>query len=131
MALHGGEDDARSWDAARKILLLSLLLTGVTTAFLLVISPFLSLYFVKNTAWTWAFLMGGGWVFTASIANTFMGILQGLKRYAQLAKTLFFSRLVMTALTIALLYFFRTIELPFLGWNLLLRVHFSVDFLHD
>ena len=116
VALHGGGDDGKSWDAARKILLLSLLLTGVTTAFLLVISPLLSLYFVKNTAWTWAFLMGGGWVFSASIANTFMGILQGLKRYSQLAKVLFFSRLAMTALTVALLYFFRTIELPFLGW---------------
>jgi O-antigen/teichoic acid export membrane protein len=116
VALHGGEEDAQSWDAAKKILLLSLLLTGVTTAFLLVISPLLSLYFVKNTAWTWAFLMGGGWVFTSSIANTFMGLLQGLKRYAQLAKVLFFSRLAMTVLTIALLYFFRTIELAFLGW---------------
>jgi O-antigen/teichoic acid export membrane protein len=118
VALHSGENDAKSWDAARKILLLSLLLTGVTTSFLLVISPLLSLYFVKNTTWTWAFLMGGGWVFSASIANTFMGILQGLKRYAQLAKTLFFSRLAMTALTIGLLYFFRTIEFPFLGWIL-------------
>jgi O-antigen/teichoic acid export membrane protein len=117
VALHGGEEDEKkSWDAARKILLLLLLLTGVTTAFLLAISPFLSLYFVKTTAWTWAFLLGGGWVFSASVANTFMGILQGLKRYAQLAKTLFATRLAMTALTIALLYFFRTIEIPILGW---------------
>ncbi len=116
VALHGSEDDEKAWGAARKILLLSLLMTGVTTAFLLVISPLLSLYFVKNTAWTWAFLFGGGWVFSAATANTLMGLLQGLKKYARLAKILFFSRLVMTALTIAVLYFFHTIEIPFLGW---------------
>ncbi len=118
VALHGGDDDKTSWDAARKSVMLSLLLTGVITAIYLALSPLFSLYFAKTTAWTWAFLLGGGWVFTASVSGTLQGILQGLKKYILLAKILFLTRLVMVALTVGILFFFRSIEFPILAWIL-------------
>lgn len=119
VSFYGGADDKEnSWDVARRSLLLSLLLTSVATAIYLAISPLFSIYFTKTTAWTWAFLLGGGWVFAVSMATTFQGILQGLKRYVQLAKVVFVSRFVMVALTVSLLYFFRSIELPLLAWIL-------------
>ena len=117
VSFYGGTvDGENSWDAAKRSLLLSLLLTGVITAIYLAISPLLSVYFTKSIDWTWAFLLGGGWIFTVSVSTTFQGILQGLKKYVQLAKVVFFSRLVMVFLTVASLYFFRTIELPLLAW---------------
>ena len=113
VAFYEGE---ASWDAARKTLLLSLLITGVTAALYLAISPLLSLYFTKSTGWTWAFLLGGGWVLTASVSNTLQGILQGLKKYAQMAKILFTTRLIMVGATIVAVYYIRSIEIPLVAW---------------
>ncbi len=46
VAYHSGDDE--SWDAAKKSLLLSLLVVSVTTALYLVFSPVFSLYFTKK-----------------------------------------------------------------------------------
>lgn len=110
------EKDDETWDAARKSLLLSLLFTGISTTIYCSLSPLFSLYFAKTTAWTWAFLLGGAWIFTSAISNTLQGILQGLKKYSQLAKILFVTRFAAVALTVAALYFYRSVELPILGW---------------
>lgn len=118
VSYYGGAADEKenAWDAARRSLLLSLLLTGVTTAIYLATSPLFSIYFTKTISWTWAFLLGGGWVFAVSLSITLQSILQGLKRYAKLAKVVFVSRLVMVVLTVSILYFFRSIEIPLLAW---------------
>lgn len=119
VSLHGGGDDEKaSWAAARNSFLLSLLLTGIATVVYASLSPLFSLYFAKNTSWTWAFLLGAGWVFTVSLSNTLQGILQGLKKYVQLAKILFVTRFAMVVFTVALLYFYRSIEIPLLAWIL-------------
>ena len=110
--------DSESWDAAKKSLLLSLLVAGVTTALYVALSPEFSLYFTKNTSWTWAFILGGGWIFTATMATTFQGALQGLKKYSKLAKIIFLSRLIMVVVSISVLYFFRLLELALSAWVL-------------
>jgi len=116
VALLWNDNEKSSWDVARKTVLLSLVLTVVTTLFYLAISPLLSEYFTKSNRWTWTFLLGGAWIFSVSMANTFMGILQGLKKYVQLAKIIFVSRLVMVLVSTAILYFDRNIGIPILAW---------------
>jgi O-antigen/teichoic acid export membrane protein len=106
-----------SWDAAKKTVLLSLLLTGVTTAFYCALSPVFSLYFARSAGWTWAFFLGGGWIFTSSIASTLQGVLQGMKKYATIAKILFLSRFAIVAVTLVLLFVERTIEFPLISWS--------------
>jgi len=116
VALKADSDERESWYAARKILLLSLLLSGLATAFYLALSPIFSEFFAKSSGWTWAFLLGAGWVFTGSIAQTMQGVLQGRKKYARIAKILFFSRLGMVAVTLAVLFFYRSIEFALIAW---------------
>jgi O-antigen/teichoic acid export membrane protein len=118
VALLWNDNEQSSWVVARKTVLLSLVLAGVTTAFYLALSPLLSIYFTKSTSWTWAFLLGGAWLFSVSLANTFQGILQGLKKYVQLAKIIFVTRLVMVVVSTSVLYFDRSIGIPLLGWAL-------------
>ena len=118
VALLWNDSEQSAWFVARKTFLLSLVLTAVTTAFYLAISPLLSIYFTKSTSWTWAFLLGGAWIFTVSLAGTFQGILQGLKKYAQLAKIIFVTRLVMVVVSTAALYYDRSIGIPLLAWVL-------------
>lgn len=110
-------DMSESWAAAKKTLLLSLLLISVTTVVYLSLSPVFSLYFAHgSTGWTWAFILGGGWIFTASISTTLQGILQGMKKYALIARILFLSRFAMVAVTLAILFFRRSIEFPLFAW---------------
>jgi O-antigen/teichoic acid export membrane protein len=116
VALLWNDDEQTSWVVARKTVLLTLVLTVVTTTFYLAISPLLSEYFTKSTSWTWVFLLGGAWLFSVSMGNTFMGILQGLKKYVRLAKVIFVSRLVMVLVSTAILYFNRNIGIPILAW---------------
>ena len=127
VALLWNDSEQTSWVVARKTVLLSLVLTSVTTAFYLAISPLLSIYFTKSTSWTWAFLLGGAWIFSVSISNTFQGILQGLKKYVQLAKIIFVTRLVMVVASTAILYFDRTIAVPLLAWVLFYSLDHSLD----
>jgi len=110
------EDEKTSWVAARKIVLLSVVLTVVVTSFYLALSPLLSIYFTKSTSWTWSFLLGGIWLFSNSISGTLQGIILGLKKYAQLAKILFVSRLSMVVLAIGVLFFDHSVGIAIFAW---------------
>jgi O-antigen/teichoic acid export membrane protein len=116
VALLRREDEKTSWVAARKIVLLSVVLTIVVTAFYLALSPLLSIYFTKSTSWTWAFLLGGVWLFSTSISSTLQGIILGLKKYVLLAKILFVSRLSMVVFAIGILFFDHSVGIAILAW---------------
>jgi stage V sporulation protein B len=124
VALLRRDDEKTSWIAARKILLLSIGLTVIVTAFYCALSPLLSLYFTKSTSWTWAFLLGGVWLFTTSISGTMQGILLGLKKYTQLAKILFVSRLSMIVFSLGILFFEHSVGIAIAGWVLFNSVIF-------
>ena len=116
VALLGREDENSSWLVAKKIALLSVVLTVVVTSLYLALSPLLSIFFTKSTAWTWVFLEGGVWLFTTALSSTMQGIILGLKKYTLLAKILFVSRLSMVALTIGVLLFDHSVGIAILAW---------------
>ncbi|MGI0091164.1 MAG: oligosaccharide flippase family protein [Nitrososphaerales archaeon] len=117
IALLREQDEQASWIAARKILYVSILFTSAVTAVYLGISPFLSIYFTKSPSWTFIFLLGGAYLFLGSISNISSGIIQGLKKYKQLAKILTVSRVVMVGFSIAVLEFVdRSVTFAIVAW---------------
>jgi O-antigen/teichoic acid export membrane protein len=128
VALHFEDNRNASWDAARKIVFLSILLAAITTVAYVELAPYLSLYFTKSTTFGLPFVLGGGWIFSATLSTVIEGVLQGLKKYSQLAKIIFLARLTMTGLTIAVLYFDRNIEIPLLAWILFYSIIFASVF---
>jgi O-antigen/teichoic acid export membrane protein len=116
VALLRREDENSSWLVAKKIVLLSVVLTVVVTAIYFAISPLLSIYFTKSTKWTWAFLEGGVWLFSTTLSGTLQGIILGLKKYTLLAKILFVSRLSMVVLTVGVLLFYHSVGIAILAW---------------
>lgn len=112
------KDEAESWAAARSTLVLSLVFSLIVTLIYAVLAPFFSLFFTnpKTLAWTGLFLLGGFWLFGSSIGGTVQGIIQGLKKYALLARMLVVSRFIMVAFTILVLLRYDNIIVPVIGW---------------
>ncbi|HKW03713.1 MAG TPA: oligosaccharide flippase family protein [Nitrososphaerales archaeon] len=118
VALLRTSDEQESWAAARSTLLLTLGFTIVVTLAYAALTPYLSLFFTKSTQWTNLFLLGGMWLFGSSLAVTLLGVIQGLKKYALMAKMLLGSRVIMVAFTILALLEFNSIMVPLVGWAL-------------
>jgi len=102
--------------AARRIILLSLIVTSIVTFGFELVSAPLSIYFTKSVEWTYIFALSGLWVFTTSISLVLQGLLQGLKNYASLAKILFFSKLLMVFFSTLTLVVYRNVSIPIVGW---------------
>lgn len=110
------QDESTSWVAARKIIYIALLLTVIVTAVYSLITPELSLYFSKTTRWTGTFLLAGAWLFLTPLSGVCQGIVQGLRKYALLAKMLLISKVVMVTFAIGVLYFYRNIDVAIIAW---------------
>ncbi len=116
LSLAGKKGQSEVWIETRRILVLSLLITsGVTVAFEVLSLP-LSIYFTRSSEWTYAFALGGFWSFSTSISLVLQGVLQGLKKYASLAKILLVSRFVMVVVTSAALVVWRNVSVSIIGW---------------
>ncbi len=101
---------------SRKIMILSLIVSGVASVFFIACSPVLSVFFSKSTTWTPIFVLGGLWLFSSSISAVLQGIIEGMKRYTTLATILLLSKIAMVALTIVGLLLFRSVSIPIIGW---------------
>jgi O-antigen/teichoic acid export membrane protein len=109
----GGEN----WlGAARSILFLSLLTTAVATVVFALLSPSLSLYYMKSAGFIDIFELGSLWLFSNSIATIFQAFVQGLKKYSTLAKILLVSRVTMVAFTVIGLFLFHSVLISIIAW---------------
>jgi len=109
-----GEEELRS--RAKKIILLSLLLSSFVAGGFIFFSAILSEYFTKSSAWSQIFVLGGLWLFSSSMGSVLQGTVQGLKKYASLAGMLFVARAAMVALTIIGLELYHNISVAFYAW---------------
>lgn len=110
------KNETLSWVAARRILYLALVFTVVVTVVYSAATPYLSIYFTKSESWAWVFFLSGLYLFLSSITNICQGIIQGLKKYALLARMLFISRMVMVIFGIGTLFFYRNISVAIIAW---------------
>lgn len=110
------EDRTELRSRAKKILLLSLITSTFASAAFILLSNELSLYFAKTTAWSYAFVIGGLWLFSSSMGSVIQGTVQGLKKYTSLASMLFVARVVMVAFTIAGLELSYSLYISFDAW---------------
>lgn len=116
LAFLQNQDEATSWVATRKILYITVLLTVSVTVVYSAITPELSVYFSKTTHWTVAFLLAGLWLFLTPLSGVCQGIIQGLKRYTQLAKMVLVSKIVMVIFAVGAIFYFRNIEFAIIAW---------------
>ena len=108
------EDELRS--RAKKIIILSLLMSLIVAGGFVFFSPLLSQYFTKSSGWSQVFVFGGLWLFSSSMGSVLQGTVQGLKKYASLARMLFVPRAAMVALTIVGLELYHNISVAFYAW---------------
>ncbi len=117
VAMLQDRDQAKSWAAARAILVLSLVF-GLATALVLAgLSPLLSLYFTRSTSSTLAFVVAASYAFTGTLSPSFQGLVQGLKKYGLLARILLVSRTAMVVFMIAGIYNTHSLFVPILSWT--------------
>ena len=110
------EDEKKAWAVARSILVLSLVFSVVATAVFESVTPFLSLYFMKSTNWTFLFDLGGIWLLGYSFSTILQGVIQGMKKYALLAKMLVISRVAMVVFAIATLELYHNPDFAIVAW---------------
>jgi O-antigen/teichoic acid export membrane protein len=101
---------------SRLILILSFAFASVSALVLALISPTLSLYFTRSTSSSWIFALSGGWLFSSTVAGTFQGVVQGMKKYEAIAKILMAAGTVMVCLTVLGLLEFSNVIIPILAW---------------
>jgi O-antigen/teichoic acid export membrane protein len=109
-------DDGESRVISRSILVLSLIFTSAATIVFILLSPVLSLYFTKNTGSAWIFATGGAWLFSITISGIFQGLVQGMKKYASLARILMSANLAMVCLTVLGLLVLHSVIVPIIAW---------------
>ena len=110
--------DSSRWSSARATMRLTLIFSLVASVVYVALAPFLSLYFMKSTQYSWLFVIGGLWLFTSATQAVLLGVLQGLKMYSLIAKMLLATRAVMIAFTFGTLYFYRNIGVGIFAWVL-------------
>jgi O-antigen/teichoic acid export membrane protein len=110
------QDDEKRWAVAKSILVLSLIFSITGTAIFEVIAPELSLYFMRNTQWTFLFSLGGLWLVSFSFSSILQGIVQGMKKYVLLAKMITVSRIVMLGFTVGALELYHNIDFAIIAW---------------
>ncbi len=118
VALLNKSDPRNSWEAAKKILLLTLVFGTVCTALVTSISPFLSIYFSHphTTAYSIDFILGALYIYSSTVSTVLQAFIQGLRKYNLLAKMLLASRAAGLVLTVLGLIAFRIVEIPLLTW---------------
>ena len=109
-------DEAQSWKAARAILILSFVFGAVVMMAYIALSPVLSFYFTKSYSSTYVFVLGGVYLFAYAISAIMQGIVQGLKKYALLAKILLVSRFVMVGVGVATLLIYPDVYAAVGAW---------------
>ncbi len=108
------EGEARA--VSRMILILSLGFAAISALVLALISPWLSLYFTRTTGSSWIFAVSGAWLFSSTIAGTFQGVVQGMRKYDAIAKILMTAGTIMVGLTVLGLLVFHDVVIPVLAW---------------
>jgi O-antigen/teichoic acid export membrane protein len=118
VALLNKSDPGNSWEAAKKILVLTLVFGAICTALIASISPLLSIYFSHphTTAYSIDFVLGALYIYSATVSTVLQAIIQGLRKYNLLAKMLLVGRTAGLVLTVLGLIAFRTVEIPLLAW---------------
>lgn len=116
VALLSRTDPEKSWLAARKILVLSLIFAFASNVVIAAVSPFLSEYFARTTAYSIDFILGAVYVFFATVSTVFQAFVQGLRKYNLLAKMLLTSRAAGLVLTVVGLLYTRSVEIPLAAW---------------
>lgn len=103
------------WGTAKASLKLTIMLSTMVCAVLVITAPYLSIYFMKNPSWAWVFYLGAFWLFTFSVATVFQGILQAMRRYLLLAKVLLASRVVSVLFAVIGLVVYRSLTAAILS----------------
>ena len=103
------QEGGEGWGAAKAALNLTIALAAVVSAVLATTAPYLSDYFLKGPSEAWVFYLGAVWLFASSVAVPVQGMLQGMRRYALLAKILLGSRVVSVAIAVAGVVFYQSL----------------------
>lgn len=111
LAPASSDEGGAGWGAAKASLYLTLALSTVVALVLVALAPYLSDYFTKGQSLAWAFYLGAAWLFTSSVAAPVQAMLQGLRRYAFLAKVLLGSRFVAVAFAVGGVYFYHSLAI--------------------
>jgi O-antigen/teichoic acid export membrane protein len=99
------------WGAAKSALLLSASLAGIVSVAMVGSAPFLSGYFLKGASSSWVFYFGALWLLTTSVAGSFQALIQGMRKYALLARVLLASRFVAVAVAVLGLLAYRNLSI--------------------
>jgi O-antigen/teichoic acid export membrane protein len=118
IAMYSVEDEKKAWAYAKSIFLLSLIFSLAATIVFELISPELSMYFMKSTQCTFLFELGGIWLFGYSFSSVLQGIIQGMKKYSLLAKMLTISRVAMLGFAIGTLEITHNVDFAIISWIL-------------
>ena len=116
VAMFSEQDEKKGWGVAKSIFVLSLIFSTLATLVFEVISPELSMYFMKSTSWTFLFTLGGIWLFGYSFSSILQGIIQGMKRYVLLAKMITISRIAMLGFAIGALELYHNVDFAIIAW---------------
>jgi len=111
-----GEDEARRWGAAKASIVLSAVFSLAVSAAFILLSPLLSVYFMKSGSWAPLFVLGALWQFTNTFSGVVSGVVQGVRRYSLLASILLVSRFVAVSAGIAAIYLYRSVYAAVLSW---------------
>jgi O-antigen/teichoic acid export membrane protein len=106
------------WGEAKASLILTTLLSASVSGVLIATAPYLSDYFMKGPSWSWVFYLGALWLFTLSISSVLQGIIQGLRRYALLARVLLLSRVASVGVAVAGLILYQSLFIAILSLSI-------------
>jgi O-antigen/teichoic acid export membrane protein len=116
IAMYSVQDEKKAWAVAKSIFVLSLIFSVAATVVFEIISPELSMYFMKSTQWTFLFELGGAWLFGYSFSLVLQGIIQGMKEYVLLAKMITVSKIAMLGFAIVTLELYRNVDYAIISW---------------
>ncbi|MHB1907361.1 MAG: oligosaccharide flippase family protein [Nitrososphaerales archaeon] len=116
VAFWSAKDNTKLWSSAKAILILGFAFSITTSLVVVGLCSYLSLYFMKNTAWADVFALGALWLFANSMSFIMQGIIQGMKKYMLLAKILLISRIVMVVMTVLGLELYHNVDIAILAW---------------
>ena len=116
LAPSAAEEGGSGWGGAKASLVMSTSLSAVVSLALAGAAPYLSDYFMKSVAWSWVFYLGAFWLFSLSVSNTLLGVLQAARRYGMLAKVLFLSKFAGVAVAVAGLLVAHSLAVAIFSW---------------
>jgi O-antigen/teichoic acid export membrane protein len=116
VALFLKDDEEKAWAFGKAILVLSVAFSVAGTIVFDLISPELSMYFMRNTQWTFLFILGGLWLVSYSLSSILQGIIQGMKKYVFLARIITISRVAMLGFAIATLELYHNVDFAIISW---------------